>query len=150
MAPIATDGPIIAAALVDHPTVEVYVLGGLFRALRSHGGAAAAEAAHTVQADMFLLGITGVHHSAGLTTGDADEAAMKRSLARRVAGTYVLASAKKIGTASPFTVLPLADVSGSLPMLPPTSRPGTSATRRLHHHQRRLTLRTQPPPRPAR
>ena len=33
------------------------------------------------RADVFLLGVTGVHPDEGLTTGDADEAAMKRALA---------------------------------------------------------------------
>jgi DeoR/GlpR family transcriptional regulator of sugar metabolism len=33
-------------------------------------------------------------------------------LARRAADTFVLASAEKIGAASPFTVLPLSAVSG--------------------------------------
>ena len=74
--------------------------------------AAAAEAAQAVQADVFLLGVTGVHPQAGLTTGDADEAAMKRTLAGRAADTWVLASREKIGAASPFTVLPLSAVSG--------------------------------------
>ena len=63
-------------------------------------------------ADLFLLGVTGVHQSAGLTTGDADEAAMTRALAGRAAETYVLASSEKIGAASAYRVLPLAEVSG--------------------------------------
>jgi len=55
-----------------------------------------------VTADVLLLGVTGVHHEAGLTTGDADEAAMKRALSRRAADTYVLAGAEKIGAVSRF------------------------------------------------
>lgn len=54
-----------------------------------------------MHADVFLLGVAGVHHHAGLTTGDADEAAMKRTLASRAADTYVLARTEKIGAASP-------------------------------------------------
>jgi DeoR/GlpR family transcriptional regulator of sugar metabolism len=112
-ATIVTHSPTIAAALVDHPTIEVYVLGGrLFKHSAVTCGAAAVEAAQWVQADMFLLGVTGVHNTAGLTTGDADEAAMKRALAARAADTYVMASSEKIGAASPFTVLPLDSVSG--------------------------------------
>lgn len=112
-ATVVTHSPTIASALVEHPTVEVVVLGGrLFKHSAVTCGAAAAEAAHGVQADVFLLGVTGVHHQAGLTTGDADEAAMKRTLAGRAADTYVLASSEKIGAASPFTVLPLTSVSG--------------------------------------
>ena len=110
---VVTHSPTIAAALVDHATAEVFVLGGrLFKHSAVTCGAAAAEAALQFRADMFFLGVTGVHPQAGLTTGDPDEAAMKRTLAGRAADTYVLASSEKIGAASPFTVLPLADVSG--------------------------------------
>ncbi len=112
-ATVITHSPTVAAALVDHPTVEVFVLGGqLFKHSAVTCGAAAAEAASRVHADLFLLGVTGVHHEAGLTTGDADEAAMKRTLAGRAAETYVLASSEKIGAASAFVVLPFQEVSG--------------------------------------
>jgi DeoR/GlpR family transcriptional regulator of sugar metabolism len=37
---------------------------------------------------------------------------MKRALSRRAADTFVLASAEKVGAASPFLVLPISDVSG--------------------------------------
>ena len=119
-ATIVTHSPVVAAALVDHPEVEVHVIGG--RVFKHSGvacGAAAVEAAAGVHADLFLLGVTGVHATAGLTTGDADEAAMKRALARRAADTYVLASAEKIGAASRFTVLPLADVAAIVTDVPP-------------------------------
>ncbi|WP_246078545.1 DeoR/GlpR family DNA-binding transcription regulator [Modestobacter excelsi] len=120
-ATIVTHSPTVAAALVDHPGVEVYVLGGrLFKHSAVTCGAAAVEAAAAVNADLFLLGVTGVHPDSGLTTGDADEAAMKRALARRAADTYVLASTEKIGAASPFTVLPLSDVAGIVTDAPPT------------------------------
>ena len=112
-ATVITHSPTIAAALADHRDVEVFLLGGrLFRHSMVTCGAAAVEAAQAVTAEVFLLGVTGVHHEAGLTTGDSDEAAMKRALARRAADTYVLASAEKVGAASPFLVLPLAAVSG--------------------------------------
>jgi len=117
---VVTHSPTIAAALVDHPTVEVYVLGGkLFKHSAVTCGAAASEAAQLIQADLFLLGVTGVHPEAGLTTGDPDEAAMKRTLAGRAADTYVLASSEKIGAASPFSVLPLASVTGIITDAPP-------------------------------
>lgn len=114
-ATVVTHSPTVAAALAEHPTVEVHVLGGrLFKHSVVTSGAAAAEAAQAVTADLFLLGVTGVHHESGLTTGDADEAAMKRTLAGRAGDTYVLASAEKIGAASPFRVLGLHDVTGIL------------------------------------
>ncbi|GAA4603748.1 DeoR/GlpR family transcriptional regulator of sugar metabolism [Actinoplanes octamycinicus] len=112
-ATVVTHSPTVAAALVAHPTVDVYVLGGrLFKHSAVTCGAATAEAARAITADLFLLGVTGVHEEAGLTTGDPDEAALKRTLAGRAAETYVLASSEKIGTASPFTVLAPAEVTG--------------------------------------
>jgi DeoR/GlpR family transcriptional regulator of sugar metabolism len=112
-ATVVTHSPTVVAALAGHSSVEVYVLGGrLFRHSMVACGAAAVEAAQVVHADLFLLGVTGVHPDAGLTTGDADEAAMKRALAKRAADTYVLASTEKIGAASRFAVLPLSAVAG--------------------------------------
>lgn len=73
--------------------------------------ATAVEAAQNVSADLCLIGVTGVQPDAGLTTGDAQEAAMKRALAARAAETYILASSEKIGTASRFRVLPWEKIS---------------------------------------
>ena len=121
-ATVVTHSPTVAAALVEHPTVEVFVLGGrLFKHSAVTCGAAAVEAAGLVTADLFLVGVTGVHHEAGLTTGDPDEAAMKRTLAGRAADTWVLASREKIGAASPFTVLALEAVSGVITDAPEDS-----------------------------
>jgi len=112
-ATVVTHSPTIAVALADHPGVEVEILGGrLFRHSMVTCGAAAVEAVAGVRADLFLLGVTGVHAEAGLTTGDRDEAAMKRALAAHAGDTWVLASSEKIGAASPFPVLPLDAVSG--------------------------------------
>ena len=121
---VVTHSPTVAAALVEHPSAEVYLLGGmLFKHSAVTCGAAAVEAAQAVNADLFFLGVTGVHADAGLTTGDADEAAMKRALSRRAADTYVLGSAEKIGAASPFTVVGFGDVAGIItdaPLTDPT------------------------------
>ena len=51
----------------------------------------------------------------------ADEAAMKRALAGRAAETYVLASSEKIGTASPYQVIPLGQASAIITDAPPRS-----------------------------
>ena len=136
-ATIVTHSPTIATALADHTGVEVQILGGrLFRHSMVTCGAAAVEAAQGISADVFLLGVTGVHHETGLTTGDADEAAMKRALSRRAADTFVLASAEKVGAASPFLVLPISDVSGIVTDAPaddPTiARIAATGTRVIH------------------
>jgi DeoR/GlpR family transcriptional regulator of sugar metabolism len=104
---IITHSPTIAAALLEHAASVLVIGGTLFKHSAVACGAAAVEAAARVSADLFFLGVTGVHPTAGLTTGDADEAAMKRALAARAADTIVLASSEKIGAASRFSVLPL-------------------------------------------
>ena len=56
--------------------------------------------------------MTGVHREHGLTTGDPEEAAMKRALSARAAETFVLASPEKLGAVSAYKVLELVDVAG--------------------------------------
>ncbi|ANC31717.1 DeoR/GlpR family DNA-binding transcription regulator [Isoptericola dokdonensis] len=130
---VVTHSPTIAAALVAHPTVDVFVIGGkLFKHSAVASGAAAVEAARQVSADVFFLGVTGVHPDAGLTTGDADEAAMKRLLASRAAETYVLGSAEKIGAASPYSVLPFDAVTAVITDAPA----GSGVVDRLRDHVR--------------
>ena len=114
-ATVITHSPTIAAALVEHPTVEILLLGGrIYKHSAVACGAATAEAARAVTAELFFLGVTGVHAEHGLTTGDAEEAAMKRTLAGRAADTYVLASAEKVGAVSPYRVLGLDAVTAVL------------------------------------
>jgi DeoR/GlpR family transcriptional regulator of sugar metabolism len=122
-ATVITHSPTIAAALIEHPRIEILLLGGrIYKHSAVACGAAAAEAARGISADAFLLGVTGVHPRDGLTTGDAEEAAMKRTLAGRAADTYVLASAEKIGMTSPYKVLGLSQVSGVVTDTPPDDR----------------------------
>ncbi len=110
---VITHSPTVAAALAAHPGVDVFILGGrLFKHSAVASGAAAVEAAERISADVFFMGVTGIHPDAGLTTGDPDEAAMKRVLASRAAETYVLGSSEKIGAASPFRVIDLDAAAG--------------------------------------
>ena len=123
-ATVITHSPTIAAALVEHPAIEVFLLGGrLYKHSAVTCGVVAADAARAISADLFLLGVTGVHPVEGLTTGDAEEAAMKRTLAGRAADTYVLASREKIGAASAYGVVALAEVAGIV-----TDAPGDDPT----------------------
>jgi DeoR/GlpR family transcriptional regulator of sugar metabolism len=120
VATVITHSPTIAAALVEHPRIDVFLIGGqLFKHSAVTCGAAAVEAACSISADLFLLGVTGVHPTEGLTTGHLDEAAMKRLLATRAAETYALASREKLGAASPYKVLALEQVAGLIFDSPP-------------------------------
>ena len=112
-ATVITHSPTIAIELVNHPSVEVFMIGGrLFKHSVVACGAVAAEGIERVRADLFFMGVTGVHPAEGLTTRDAEEAAIKRSFSQRCAETYVLASSEKIGAAASFTVVGLNQVAG--------------------------------------
>jgi DeoR/GlpR family transcriptional regulator of sugar metabolism len=111
-ATIVTHSPTVAVELARHAQVEVRMLGGrLFRHSMVNVGADVIAAAARLRADLFFLGVTGVHPEAGLSTGDAEEAAVKRALLERAAETVVLASPEKLMAASPFVVAPLSEAS---------------------------------------
>lgn len=106
---VVTHSPGIALALVEHPLIEVILIGGkLFKHSVVTTGTAAIEGIAAIQADLFFMGVTGVHPLAGLTTGDYEEASVKRAFSRRAAETIVLASAEKMNAASPFVIGELA------------------------------------------
>ncbi|HAT4915446.1 TPA: DeoR/GlpR transcriptional regulator, partial [Serratia marcescens] len=104
-ATIVTHSPSVAVGLVDHPTVEVILIGGrLYKHSIVSVGAAAVEAMSHIRADLYFMGVTGVHPTAGLSTGDLEEAYIKRALAARAAETVVLASAAKLNAASQYAI----------------------------------------------
>jgi len=112
-ATIVTHSPTIALELLNHPNVEVILIGGrLFKHSVVAVGAVAIEAIAEVHADTYFMGVTGVHPKTGLTTGDYEEAAVKRALSQAAAETIVLASSEKLNAASPYVVVPLSEVSG--------------------------------------
>jgi DeoR/GlpR family transcriptional regulator of sugar metabolism len=111
-ATIVTHSPTVAVEAANHPHVDIIMLGGrLFRHSMVNVGAALIDAASRLRADLYFMGVTGVHPKEGMTTGDAEEAAVKRALHERAAETIVLASAEKLMAASPFLVTAFRDIA---------------------------------------
>jgi len=111
-ATIVTHSPTVAIALARHPHLEIIMLGGrLFRHSMVNVGAPVIEAASRLRADLYFMGVTGVHAEVGLSTGDHEEAAVKRALHEHAAETVVLASPEKLGAASPFVIAPLQELA---------------------------------------
>ena len=71
-------------------------------------GSSVLEAVARINADLFFMGVTGVHKTAGLTTGNYKEAGVKRALAARAAETMVMVSQEKLNSASAFAIDDLA------------------------------------------
>lgn len=111
-ATIITHSPSIAVELARHSFVEAELIGGrLFKHSVVTMGAASAEAISGIRADMFFMGATGVHVEAGVTTGNREEAAIKRLIAQRSAETILIATGDKLGAASPYSIMPLAEIN---------------------------------------
>lgn len=110
---VVTHSPTIAVALAPYPLITIIMIGGtLFRHSMVNIGAATVEAASHIHADTFFMGVTGVDVTAGLSTGDLEEAHVKRALSLRAADTIVMASSEKLQVASPYVVMPLEKASG--------------------------------------
>ncbi|PZO77505.1 MAG: DeoR family transcriptional regulator [Mesorhizobium amorphae] len=109
---VVTHSPSIAVELARHPTIEVDLIGGrLFKHSVVAVGAASAEAIARIRIDVYVMGVTGLHPEIGATTGDGEEAAIKRLIVRQSAETIVLATREKLGAASPYGIVPLADIT---------------------------------------
>ena len=112
-ATVVTHSPAIACALVDHAHIEVVLIGGrLFKHSLVSVGASTVEAIGRIRADVYFMGVTGVHVREGLSTGDLEESHVKRSLIAQAAETWVLASSEKLDAASPYTIAPCRAVTG--------------------------------------
>lgn len=107
-ATIVTHSPNVAVEAAACASVEIVMLGGrLFRHSMVNIGASVIDAASQLRADLFFMGATGVHPQEGLTTGDMEEASVKRALHLRAAETIVLASTEKLMVASAYVIIPL-------------------------------------------
>ena len=130
-ATVVTHSPSVAVALVAHAGVEVILIGGrLFKHSVVAVGAAAAEAISHIRADLYFMGVTGVHPTAGLSTGDMEEASIKRLLMANAAETVVLASNEKLGVASAYGVAPASSM-GTLVVARDAPAAALAAYRRL-------------------
>lgn len=109
---IVTHSPLIAAELRGHPHIDVLLIGGrIFRHSQVAVGSETTEAVGRVRTDLFFLGATGLHPETGATTGDWEEAAVKRAFCRAAAETVLLVSPEKWGAASPYQIVPASRLS---------------------------------------
>jgi len=114
-ATVVTHSPTIALELVDHRNIEVILIGGkLFKHSVVSVGAPAIEAISRIHADTYFMGVTGIHPKFGLTTGDFEEAHVKRALSASAAETIVLSSSEKLNAVSPYVIAPLSEVTGMI------------------------------------
>ncbi len=114
-ATIITHSPSVAVELMQHTNIEVVLVGGkLFKHSMVAVGASTIAAFTDVRADTYFMGVTGIHPIAGLTTGNSEEALVKRTMSKQAAETIVLASPEKLGVASAYLVAPISEASSMI------------------------------------
>jgi len=136
-ATVVTHSPTIAVELVAHNNIEVILIGGrLFKHSVVAVGAPAIEDISRIRADAYFMGVTGIHPEIGLTTGDFEEAHVKKALSASAAETIVLASPEKLNAVSPYVIAPISEITGMIvvgstkpKVLAPYSRLGITITK---------------------
>lgn len=109
---VITHSPPIAQALAEYTAIEVIVIGGkLYRHSMVTVGAVAVEAFRNIRADLCFLGIYSLHPDIGISTIDLEECYVKRAMIASAAEVVALASSEKLGTASPYIIGPLKDLT---------------------------------------
>jgi len=112
-ATVITHSPNVALALMPYPALTIELLGGrLFRHSVVTCGAATLAGVARLRPDLCIMGATGLHATAGITTGDAEEAEVKHAVIARSSVAYVTASSAKLGAISPFRLADWSDVDG--------------------------------------
>lgn len=111
-ATVVTNSPPIAVVLAEHPGVEVVLVGGrLYKDQQVAVGAAAVQTLQMIRADICLLGVCSVHPEVGISVDDLEEAYVKRAMMAASAEVVALATPEKLGTAAPFVVGPIGELT---------------------------------------
>ncbi len=110
---VVTHAPTIAAEFERHTQIEVILIGGrIFKHSMVAVGPTALAAIEWIRPDIFFLGATAAHPAEGLSTGDFEEAAIKRRIVERSLASYCPLTAEKLQAVSPFGIVPLSDLTG--------------------------------------
>ena len=134
-ATVITHSPPIAVALAEHPKVEVIVIGGrLYKHSLATIGASTVESYRKIRADICFLGICSLHPEIGISTNQYEEAEVKRAVIASSAEVVAVSSSEKIGTAAPYIIGPLSDLTHLV-----TER-AISFDRLLPYQQRGITI----------
>ncbi len=126
---IVSHSPAIAALLEKHRADVILIGGSLYKHSMVATGAAALAAIGMLRPDIFFLGATAIHPAHGLSTGDYEEAAIKRAIAAQSTETIALLTEEKFGAVSPHRILQVDAVAGLV--LPSGMEPDLAAPYRV-------------------
>ena len=108
---MVTNSVPIAARLAGLSAVTLQLLGGRVRGLTQAAvGEPALRALDSIRVDVAFIGTNGISVRHGLSTPDADEAAIKRAMVRCANYVVVLADSSKIGREEFISFAPLESI----------------------------------------
>ena len=109
---VITNNPPAAVALMEHPHVEVILIGGrLHKEYLVTIGATAIETLRLIRADLCMFGVCSLHPDIGISTSNLEEAHVKQAMIASAAEVVALVSPEKLGTAAPYVVAPLSELT---------------------------------------
>jgi DeoR/GlpR family transcriptional regulator of sugar metabolism len=101
----------IAQILCEHPNIELFMLGGkVFKDAQNTYGTEVVELLGKIRADIFLMGVCGMHHQIGVTMPDWGESVVKRKMAEVSQKVIALVTADKLNTAENYVVCPYTQI----------------------------------------
>jgi DeoR/GlpR family transcriptional regulator of sugar metabolism len=101
----------IAQILCEHPNIELFLLGGkVFKDAQNTYGTEVVELLGKIRADIFLMGVCGMHHQIGVTMPDWGESVVKRKMAEVSQKVIALVTADKLNTAENYVVCPYTQI----------------------------------------
>ncbi|GHO79625.1 DeoR family transcriptional regulator [Ktedonobacter sp. SOSP1-85] len=112
-ATVVTNNPHVAIALeAHHPHIEIVLLGGnILKEAMVTLGTATLETIRMMRADIYFLGVCGLHPSVGISTNHLEEAYLKRAMIACASEVIALTVPEKLNTASPYIVGQLSELT---------------------------------------
>jgi DeoR/GlpR family transcriptional regulator of sugar metabolism len=110
-ATIITNSPPLATSLANHPRVEVILLGGSFhkRYQITLGSETSTQLRH-FKADLYFMGVVGVHPEQGLTIRHYEESQLKRQMMAIAPQIIVCTTAEKVNQVEAYQICQLQDI----------------------------------------
>jgi DeoR/GlpR family transcriptional regulator of sugar metabolism len=111
-ATVFTTSAPIAIELATRPQLDIHLIGGRFeKAALEVMGADAVDALRALQADLCFFSVWAIHPEVGVSVGHVDDVPTLRAMIAGAAEVVAIATADKLGTAAPFVVAPVEELT---------------------------------------
>ena len=109
---VATHSIPALEALAENPGVECEVIGGRFLKIgRCAVGADTVDGYRKLRSDTCILGASGVHPAAGVTTFPGEVAEVKRAMVANAARVILVILGERLGTVAPYLTASLSQIT---------------------------------------